>query len=359
MSSQIAQVRQTDSETTREQCQAHLGLRLYIPNIFSSIMAADPVVNIHYDGVKSECAAAIKDLFHLDGSAVELYNKADFAYLCAIWVPYADKEALRTLTDWQYWAFMFDDRFDEGPLKDDPIRAREVVRQTLSIVENGDTAVGEEDEPLMYLFKTIWLRFKKAKQQARFKQYHQIWFDGLLEQVQSVKEDTWLSNPIDEYMQRRRITLGGLPSFVMIEYRCDIQLDQKLIDHASIQECMRISIDLMILSNDILSLPKDLEQGVDIDLIVLLKQQHFSEQAAVDLLDQKINACYQDWHLALSKLPPYGEATDKELLKYIDCCRNMALGNAHWSFKSERYFGREGETVRQKRYFDLPCGVRA
>ena len=33
----------------------------------------------------------------------ELYAKADFAFISAIWAPYADKEALRTLTDWQYW----------------------------------------------------------------------------------------------------------------------------------------------------------------------------------------------------------------------------------------------------------------
>lgn len=41
------------------------GLRIHFPDMFSSIMAADPVVNVHYDGVKEESAAAIKEYFYL------------------------------------------------------------------------------------------------------------------------------------------------------------------------------------------------------------------------------------------------------------------------------------------------------
>ncbi|KAH7141980.1 isoprenoid synthase domain-containing protein [Dactylonectria macrodidyma] len=332
------------------------GLRIHFPDMFSSIMAADPVVNVHYDEVKEESAAAIKELLQVNTVTAEQYAKADFAFLCAIWVPYADKEALRTLTDWQYWAFMFDDQFDEGRLKDDPIRAKEEVEENLSMLESNDI-INREEKPLLFLFQEIWLAFKKRsslERQERFKEYHRIWFDGLLEQVDSIKQDSWFTINIEEYMVRRRITLGGLPSFVMVEYCCDIQLSREHIDHPSIQECMRISIDLMILSNDILSLPKDLEQGGDINLIYFLKRQDLSEQAAVDLIGRKIEKCYESWHLALAKLPPYGEAVDKELLRYIDCCRNMALGNLHWSFKSERYFGKKGPEVREARFFTMP-----
>lgn len=70
--------------------------------------------------------------------------------------------------------------------------------------------------------------------------------------------------------------------------------------------------------------------GVDHNLILLLMEQGHSMQEAVDKMGEMIEDCFRRWYLALAELPVWGEAVDHEALRFIDVCRNMALGNLHW-----------------------------
>lgn len=47
-------------------------------------------------------------------------------------------------------------------------------------------------------------------------------------------------------------------------------------------------------------------------------------------IGQMLDDCYKAWHSALDKLPAWGETIDREVLKYLDACRNVGLGNLHW-----------------------------
>lgn len=51
--------------------------------------------------------------------------------------------------------------FDEGRLKDDPIRAKEEVEENLAMLESDDI-INREEKPLLFLFQEIWLAFKKV-----------------------------------------------------------------------------------------------------------------------------------------------------------------------------------------------------
>lgn len=83
---------------------------VYLPDLFSSIMAIDPCVNSNYHKVKPEADSWIKRVLHADERWAAKNTKADFAYLVALWAPYCDEEALRMMTDYNNWAFLFDDR---------------------------------------------------------------------------------------------------------------------------------------------------------------------------------------------------------------------------------------------------------
>ena len=43
-----------------------------------------------------------------------------------------------------------------------------------------------------------------------------------------------------------------------------------------------------------------------------------------------LDECYKRWYIALANLPVFGEEIDRQALKYIDACRNVALGNLYW-----------------------------
>lgn len=83
--------------------------------------------------------------------------------------------------------------------------------------------------------------------------------------------------------------------------------------------------------NDILSYRKDLELGVDQNLIMLLmKRDFFTAQEALDRMGDMIKDCYRRWYLNLAELPSYGEDMDREVMKFVEICRAMALGNLYW-----------------------------
>ncbi|KAI8243934.1 Presilphiperfolan-8-beta-ol synthase [Colletotrichum sp. SAR 10_96] len=268
------------------------------------------------------------EVFQFDETAAKKNVKADFALMCALSAPYADEEALRMMVDWHNWVFIFDDQFDEGHLKNDPVKAMEELDAHWSILEDRSPPVQLHENPIRYVFQTTWDRIKKrssADLQEHWKVSHKMYFDGLLGQVKVAHSQSAFTLTVDEYMNFRRATIGTEPSFALVDV------------------------------NDILSYRKDLEQGGEHNLILLLRAQGFSEQEAIDQIGDMILECYRSWYRALAELPVWGESVDKEVLRYIEACRTIALGNLHFTYTSERYLGHEGAQIRETRIMSLPA----
>ncbi|KGO75960.1 Terpenoid synthase [Penicillium italicum] len=274
---------------------------VFIPDLFSSIMAVEPVVNPNYHKVKPEADAWIAEIIQADEKWASRNTKVDLAYLASIWAPTCDQEALRMMIDWNHWVFLFDDQFDEGHLSQDPEAAQEEINRTLEIMEDTQPPVRRDDNPIRFVFQTTWDRLKQA-----------------------------LGRDVQEYMDMRRGTIGAYPAIALTEYAIGINLPPEIMSNSSLEEFMCISADLVLLVNDILSYKKDLVLGVDHNLIFLLRAQGLSMQEAVDEIGEMLNNCYRRWYSALQKMDIWGEHIDKQLLAFIDACRNVALGNLHW-----------------------------
>ncbi|KAJ8121679.1 hypothetical protein ONZ43_g1933 [Nemania bipapillata] len=276
-------------------------------------------------------------------------TRVDLCYLASIWAPDADEEALRMMLDWNHWVFLFDDQeFDEGHLREDPVAAQEEVDATMAIMTDDAPLIKQEENPIRYVFQTCWLRLKRrvSKEiQQRYREQHRRFFEQLVVQVERVARGEVLVSDVDTYIEIRRGTIGAYPAISVSEYGQDIKLPDHVFSHNSIQECMRVSADLVLLVNDVLSYRKDLELGVDYNLISILQEKNMSLQQSVDQIGTMIDNCYKRWYTALAELPSYGEQIDSEVLKFVELCRFVALGNLHWSFKTGRYLGPEGHEV--------------
>ncbi|KAF3809982.1 Presilphiperfolan-8-beta-ol synthase [Colletotrichum gloeosporioides] len=328
-----------------------------IPDCFSSIMSVEPAMNVNWERLKEEANAWIKDIYHLSDAQAKKHSRANFAFMNAMWIPYADEESFRVMLDWNNWVFAFDDQFDEGHLKDDPVKAQKELDAHMAILEDKNPPVQRDDNPIHYVFQTTWDRFKKRTSpelQARYRASMKGYFEGLIGQVKVQESQKALKISVKQYMDFRRATIACEPCYALVEYAHGISISQEQIDHESVQTCMQTASDLVILVNDILSYRKDLEQGVDHNLISLLKAQGYSTQAAVDKIGDMIDECYKRWYGAMARMPLWGEKIDREVLRYLDGCRNIALGNLHWSYESGRYLGAEGAEVRQTRIMRLP-----
>lgn len=89
--------------------------------------------------------------------------KADFAFLVSWWAPNADAEAIRTLVDWQHWAFPWDDQFDEGHFKEDMAGAAADIIHMTSILDDSYPPIPADTEmPIRYAFQQNWFRIRKV-----------------------------------------------------------------------------------------------------------------------------------------------------------------------------------------------------
>jgi hypothetical protein len=72
--------------------------------------------------------------------------------------------------------------------------------------------------------------------------------------------------------------------------------------------------------------------GVDFNIINVLQRTGggLSVQEALDKIDVMLNNCYRRWYRALADMPIWGEETDRQVLRYVDICRDVALGCLHW-----------------------------
>lgn len=87
--------------------------------------------------------------------------------------------------------------------------------------------------------------------------------------------------------------------------------------------------------NDVCSYRKDLEEGGQNSIILVLKRSGFTEQEAMNRVGDMVEDCYQRWHEALDDLPLCDDdQTRSDVLRYVEGCRNIALGNLHWRYVS-------------------------
>ncbi|OQE12429.1 hypothetical protein PENVUL_c001G07706 [Penicillium vulpinum] len=291
------------------------GFKVLIPDFFTSIMAIEPIVNKHYQEVKLMLEDKYARIFQANQKWIEKNSKVDLVYLSAMWTPNCNAAELAIVADWNQWGFLFDDQFDEGHLQIDPAAAQDEIDLTLAIMSDCQPPVQVKDNRIRHLFQTIWDRVKE------------------------------------------RSSVGVYPAIAVTGAAQNVKLPSRVLKHPSIHECMIATADLVHTVNDVTSLRKDLETGVKQNVVLRLMEQGFTTQQAMDQIQELLKEVYRRWYVALADLPVWGEEIDRQVLKFLDACRDVALGNLYWSFMTARYLGTEGDTVHRTRYLTLPSLV--
>ncbi|KAI0543721.1 isoprenoid synthase domain-containing protein [Xylaria curta] len=329
---------------------------LRIPNLFAGILGGDPPRNPHDESIAPLSEAWTKGLVNMDPKMGKILTKANFAYLISLSAPDADPEAFRMGVDWCIWAFVFDDQFDEGWMRDRTIESAEEMIESLAIMDDTYPPVDPKKYPLRYMFQTTWQRFQERNPapdlQQRWKETHRKCLFAILQQVYLAQMKIGVDVAIPDYMACRRQSIGSYCLFTLVSetsrWAHGIKVSQDILDHPSLVVCERTASDLTWLINDVLSYKKDLAFGVEHNIICLYKRQGFSEQEAMDKTGDLMVECQREWDDAIKKLPSWGEETDKEVQRYIDACRDVARANMLWSFKSGRYLNAEEATLVRK-----------
>lgn len=177
-----------------------------------------------------------------------------------------------------------------------------------------------------------------AELQKRFAAMHVRYLDGIIQQVaeaataqHEMGRYATIRN-IQQHMELRTLTIGVYPAITLCEYAGGVKLPEHVFQHPSLQECMHISSELVSFVNDVVSFKKDQALGMaDFNIVSLIKAQGtLTTQDAMDVVGEMVRECNRRWYRALAELPVYGAEIDREVLRFVDVCRDVALGNLHW-----------------------------
>ena len=104
-------------------------------------------------------------------------------------------------------------------------------------------------------------------------------------------------------------------------------------------------------SKDLYSYPVERARGHALHNLVTIAmhQLDLGPQAATDWIGHWADGIARDFLQCRAHLPSWGTDIDRQVQEYVNGLAYWVRGNDDWSFESMRYFGVEGENVRQKR----------
>ncbi|KAH7303895.1 terpene synthase metal binding domain protein, partial [Rhexocercosporidium sp. MPI-PUGE-AT-0058] len=328
-------------------------MAIKMPDMFKSFMSATLRVNPFYEEVKVEAEQWIAKKLDASGKMRKIISKTDFAWFCAVAVPDAGLNELRTLCDWGNWVFPFDDVFDNGNLKDDPNAAKEVMDNLLLVMRGG--ARDEKASAFIEIHDTVWDRVKKLTSSAiqnRFLYAMTEYCHGALEHVGHHSEER--TPDLSEYLDVRRRGVGVTPVIALMEYALQLKISAQVYTNRSVSRSSKgkpntLGTSLTLKSqNDIISYKKEEAEGVPHNLITVLRNGGMTTQQAFNRAGDMLDESYQEWLNVKTKFP-HGP----DIAKFVEGTRTIMLASLHWHFRSDRYFGDMKEIVRVQRIIFL------
>ena len=92
---------------------------------------------------------------------------------------------------------------------------------------------------------------------------------------------------------------------------------------------------------------------------ILMAQHGLSLQDAIDFVGQLCDASIARFETGRASLPSWGAQIDADVQKYVLGLQDWSIGSLHWSFETERYFGKNGRSVRRSGVVRLPSPKRS
>ncbi|KAJ7878968.1 isoprenoid synthase domain-containing protein [Mycena olivaceomarginata] len=140
--------------------------------------------------------------------------------------------------------------------------------------------------------------------------------------------------------------LGCKPCWRSSRYALDIDLPDFVFDDPVIMALNQSTNDLVTWSNDIFSYNVEQSRGDTHNMITILTKYHgHSLQSAVDYVGELCRLTIDTFQRDRASIPLTGDPRSKPWSSVI---------SLHWSFMTERYFGKSAADVKKKRFVALP-----
>ncbi|KAH7311393.1 isoprenoid synthase domain-containing protein [Stachybotrys elegans] len=351
--SPLLQTTRMELENTRDSILAKLrGASIILPDL-QDMMKHFPA-GVHQDAEKlhQDVQMSLEDLIpsHDGTNRLSSMIAANHAFLGAFWWPGAPYDSMRIATWFLTWLFYWDDEIDStefSTLISDIELSTNYREETLRFIEASLGGMGDMElsrissNPLITSFapigKGMW---ENASERHRndFLREIQNYFEMTMEEQISQLEER-LPSP-SEYMARRMYSGGVLPTLALHEYAIGIELPDDVAESKVMQEIWHETNVIICLTNDILSLKKEVDLGQVDSLIALLLPESSSVQHAVDKAADIVRTAVSRLDAAEKTMLdqyPKGSQLYQDVKLFIDSCKTGCTGNLNWSLASTRY----------------------
>ena len=242
------------------------------------------------------------------------------------------------------WFFMMDDAFDvpAGQTADGAVA---VCQRLIELLSNPSaTGAGRAASPLVAAFADIWQREREGMSEFWQQRASCTWtgyLGGNLAEEASRRAGPELTPA--QYMRVRRRSVGVLPAYDMRECIGPSEVPPLAWHSIHLEAMRRLSVEHVIMVNDVCSLEKD-EARHETNLVTLLmKQSGLSRDAAirqvVSTADEHMRK-FQEMESVIPRLCDQLALTDMgcaAVHHHVVSMRDMVSGNYHWSRACGRY----------------------
>lgn len=184
--------------------------------------------------------------------------------------------------------------------------------------------------------------------QHRFIETMDLFFQSVTQQA--LDRATGVIPDLESYIALRRDTSGCKPCWALIEYAGNLDIPDEVMEHPLICSLGEAANDLVTWSNDIFSFNVEQSKGDTHNMIpVVMHQEGVDLQTAVDFVGNMCKQSIDRFNQDRARLPSWGPEIDRDVSVYVDGLANWIVGSLHWSFETERYFGKTGRQVKATR----------
>ena len=89
-------------------------------------------------------------------------------------------------------------------------------------------------------------------------------------------------------------------------------------------------------------------------IVILMTYYGMTLQEAVDRVGELCQQTIDTFCENMERVPSFGDAKlDQDAAAYVQGLQDWIVGSLHWSFMTERYFGKQGAEVKKHRVVTL------
>ncbi|KAJ8487526.1 hypothetical protein ONZ45_g9641 [Pleurotus djamor] len=285
---------------------------------------------------------------NLTGKKRDAYHGLKAGLLTSMCYPNAGAIQLRVCCDFMNYLFHLDNLSDDMDNRGTKSTADVVLNALYNPEMRQTKRVGK-------MTKDYWRRLIRTGSpgaQQRFIETFDFFFQAVSQQAQDRAEG--VIPDLESYIALRRDTSGCKPCWALIEYANNLNIPDEVMEHPIIRNLGEAANDLVTWSNDIFSYNVEQSKGDTHNMIpVVMHEEGLDLQSAVDFVGQLCKQSIDRFNEDRANLPSWGPEIDRDVAIYVGGLADWIVGSLHWSFESERYFGKAGREIKKTRVVNL------